>query len=229
MSVVIRMRLRNVPHAKRIIARHPDKIVSLAGDEDIVLNDRFPEEKPLEMEIGAGKGRFIHTLAKANPSCNHLAVEKFDNVIIRALERVVEDPLLNLLLVRADAENLKNFLRPRSVKRIYLNFSDPWPKKRHEKRRLTHPDFLAMYKEILKPGGRIEFKTDNRKFFEYSLKTMNRAGMRFLFLSLDLHSEERLDNIMTEFEERYGKDGPIYIITASFEEDHNEENVQGTA
>jgi len=223
------MRLRNVPHAKKLIVRHPDKIVSLGGDEDILLNERFPKERPLEVEIGAGKGRFIHTLAKGNPTCDHIAVEKYDSVIIRALERVIDDPLPNLLLVRADAEHLDRFFRPRSLRRIYLNFSDPWPKKRHEKRRLTHPDFLAMYKELLEPGGRIEFKTDNRKFFEYSLKTMNRAGMRFLFLSLDLHSEELSDNIMTEFEERYGKNGPIYKITASFEEGHNEETVQGTA
>ncbi len=221
------MRLRKVSYAPKLIAKHPERIMDIDKDTKVDVKDFFPKEQPLEVEIGAGKGQFSHTLAQRQPDKNHIAIERFDSVIVRALEKVLSDPLDNLFLVRMDAKHLENILDSNVVKTLYLNFSDPWPKARHAKRRLTHPDYLSLYKKILAKDGRIEFKTDNRHFFEYTLKTMNRAGMTFHFLSFDLHEDNPPKNIMTEFEEKHSKNGPIYKLTASFEEDEHEKDVSG--
>ncbi len=220
------MRLRNVKHAREKILKHPEYILAIGRSERYLLNNAFKDQKPLVLEIGAGKGQFSHQLAKKHPEWNVLAVEKFDNVIVRALEKVIVEPLNNLYLVRMDAEQLQACLHKNSVDKIYLNFSDPWPKARHEKRRLTHADFLDIYKSLLKPNGQIEFKTDNRGLFEFSLISMNQYGLLFDDISLDLHKDDVSDNIQTEFEERFSKQGPIYKITATFKEDNDETNLR---
>ncbi len=214
------MRLRPVKHASDTIEKHPERITLIDREETIALDDVFSTLQPLVLEIGAGKGQFCHALASLRPDLNVLAVEKFDSVIIRALEKQLDDPRSNLHLVRTDAEKLVDCLKPHSVQTIYLNFSDPWPKARHEKRRLTHPRFLAMYRTLLKPGGTLEFKTDNRGLFEYSLKTLFESGLELSDVSLDLHADAPEDNIMTEFEARYGEDGPIYTLIATFKEEN---------
>ncbi len=210
------MRLRNVKHAEKKINNYPEYIISISRNERYLLNNAFKDRQPLVIEIGSGKGQFCHTLAKQHPEWNVLAIEKFDSVIIRALEKVLVEPLKNLYLVRMDAEQLGDCLHPHSIDKIFLNFSDPWPKARHEKRRLTHANFLAKYEKLLVENGRIEFKTDNRMLFEYSLMSMNAYGMIFHDISLDLHKDPVKGNIMTEFEERFSKQGPIYKIIASF-------------
>ncbi len=212
------MRLRNVPYAKEKIRRHPELIVDYEGGER-QFNRLFENDAPLMVEIGAGKGRFSHERAKRHPEDNHIAIERFDSVIVRALERVLGDPLDNLFLVRMDAAYIEECFDKDSIDAIFLNFPDPWPKARHEKRRLTHPDSLRAFARLLKPKGRIEFKTDNRKLFAYSIKQFNRLGWDFQFLSLDLHADKMKANIMTEFEERYSKNGPIYKLIATYEEE----------
>jgi|AntRauTorcE11898_2_1112593.scaffolds.fasta_scaffold00112_49 tRNA (guanine-N7-)-methyltransferase len=220
------MRLRKVKHADITIKANPDKIVEIPRNSKVDLKERI-NNRPLDLEIGAGKGQFIHTLAREYPNRFFLAVERYDSVIVRALEKFIEEPRDNVLLVQADAEVLKDSLPPHSVDTIYLNFSDPWPKVRHAKRRLTHPQFLSLYQNLLKPEGSLEFKTDNRNLFEYTLETMNAFGMKFKEVCLNLHKTydpEAL--IMTEFEERFSKEGPIYKLIATFKEDTtHEENL----
>ena len=215
------MRLRNVSYAKEKINAHPEYIVTVAREEKKLLNNLFNDSKPLHVEIGAGKGQFIHTMAKRNPDHNHIAIEMYDSVIVRALEKVIDDPLPNLYLVKMDAQQIDECFKESSIDSIYLNFSDPWPKARHEKRRLTYKKFLDKYKRLLKPGGLIEFKTDNRTFFEYSLKSFVEYGVTIHDLSLDVHAEVNPDNIMTEFEEKFKDDGPIYKIIISFKEEQS--------
>ncbi len=214
------MRLRPVKHASETIEQHPEHITLVDRDDKVELDNVFSSSRPLVVEIGAGKGQFCHTLAAMNPNLNVLAIEMFDSVIIRALEKQLDDPKENLHLVRMDAQKLSECLKPGSVDAIYLNFSDPWPKARHEKRRLTHPRFLSMYRELLKPGGTLSLKTDNRGLFEYSLMTLNQAGVELSDVSLNLHADDPDDNIMTEFEARYGEDGPIYKLIATFKEEN---------
>lgn len=225
MTVVISMRLRKVKHAERTIRNHPDKIIEIPRESPKDLTDHIPEG-PLEVEIGAGKGQFIDQLSKRSPKTFFLAVERYDSVIVRALEKFIEEPRDNVLLVQADASVLEKCLPAGSVDTIYLNFSDPWPKTRHAKRRLTHPSFLLMYKTLLKEDGVLEFKTDNRHFFEYSLTIMNSIGMVFTGVSLDLHADYDPDTlIMTEFEEKFSKEGPIYKLKAKFKEEPHEEDL----
>ena len=217
------MRLRKVKHAEETIKEHPDKIVEIPRGEKVDLKSRI-DNRPLDLEIGAGKGQFIHNLSAANPGRFYLAVERYDSVIVRALEKFIDEPRENVLLVQADAQMLKENLEPSSVDTIYLNFSDPWPKVRHAKRRLTHPRFLNLYRSLLKPKGILEFKTDNRNLFEYTLETMNGFGVDFKEICLDLHKEYDKETLfMTEFEERFSKEGPIYKLTATFKEDKTDE------
>ncbi len=208
------MRLRNVPYARDKIQAYPHYIANVSEGDSFTIGDVYRGDRPLHVEVGAGKGRFMHTLAKRQPDAYHVAIEKFDSVIVRALERQIEDPQENLYLLRMDAEHLSAVFPEKSIDTLYLNFPDPWPKARHAKRRLTHPQQLETFASRLRPGGRLKLKTDNRGLFEYSIKQFNQLGWRFEFLSLDLHAERRILNIMTEFEERYSQNSPIYKLIA---------------
>ncbi len=214
------MRLRNVSYAKDKIKANQAYIKSIDYDEtfDVAALFKYPKQ-PLHLEIGCGKGQFIHTLASRYPNINFLAVEQYDSVIVRALEKVIDDPKDNLYLLRIDARHVAKSLPEDSLEKIYLNFSDPWPKVRHEKRRLTHHHFLKLYQTMLKPKGSIELKTDNKDLFSYSLMSMNTFGMHFDYITLDLHAEDTNDNIETEFEEKFKNQGPIYKLIATFKED----------
>ncbi len=213
------MRLRNVRYAKTKIAAHPEFILDVHPDKKVDLDEVFKDDKPLNIEIGCGKGAFMHRLSEMHPEENFLAIEQFDSVIVRALEKVIDAPRANLYLIRMDAQHLSACMKANAVSTIYLNFSDPWPKVRHAKRRLTHPGFLAIYEKILNKGGTIELKTDNRKFFEFSLKSMTTYGMRIVDLSLDLHNDDHAFNIETEFEAKFKNQGSIYKLTVTFQED----------
>lgn len=212
------MRLRNKPWAKDFMAAHPDVLIH---EDEGTLRDWhsvFGNEKPIHVEVGTGKGQFIIGMALANPEVNYVGIEHFDNVIVSALEKVIEaDKPANLRLLRGNGANLEGLFQEGELDRIFLNFSDPWPKSRHAKRRLTHESFLARYEKVLKQQGEIHFKTDNRKLFEYSLVSMSAYGMILQDVSLDLHAEMPEDNIMTEYEEKFSAKGqPIYRLEAMF-------------
>jgi tRNA (guanine-N7-)-methyltransferase len=158
-------------------------------------------------------------MAIANPQINYIGIELFDSVIVTALETILEneEEIPNLRLLKVNAKDIADYFEKGEVDRLYLNFSDPWPKKRHAKRRLTHESFLKLYEAVLPEQGEIHFKTDNRKLFEYSLTSISEYGMLLKEVSLDLHDNEPEWNIMTEYEEKFSKKGqPIYRMEAQF-------------
>ncbi len=212
------MRLRNKPWAREYMAEHPDILIAEPEKIGAGWSTVFNNENPIQVEVGTGMGQFIIGMALANPSINYIGIEHFDNVIVSALEKAVEaGKPSNLRLFRVNGKELTELFAPNELDRIYLNFSDPWPKTRHAKRRLTHETFLRLYEEVLKPHGEIHFKTDNRSLFEYSLISMTDYGMKLGLVSLDLHAEMPEDNIMTEYEEKFSAKGqPIYRLEAQF-------------
>lgn len=216
------MRIRNVKNAKEIIESHEDLIIDNQENEFIDIHSLFANKNPIHIEIGMGKGNFIITLAKQNPTINYIGIERFDSIIVRALWKIIDNPLDNLMLLRTDAEDLSEIFPAKSVERIYLNFSDPWPKARHEKRRLTNHHFLDIYKKLLVKNGDLQFKTDNADLFQYSVESLESYPMNITYYTRDLHNSDFLGNIMTEFEEKFSKRGiSINMITANFKEDNN--------
>ena len=210
------MRLRNIPGADEVIASSPycvQDAASLAGNWQSI----FPQKQPLHIEIGMGKGRFLHTLAKSNPQINYVGIEKYSSVLLRAIQKMETDPLPNLRFIRMDAEEISEVFAEEEIDRIYLNFSDPWPKDRHAKRRLPSREFLKRYDTFLKKDGILEFKTDNRPLFDFAVEELPFAGWEAIVITYDLHHDEELvkGNIMTEYEEKFSAMGnPIckYII-----------------
>ena len=201
------MRLRNVKGSRDRIAedffviQEPEKY---KGNWERA----FGKMRPLYLEIGMGKGKFISELAVRYPDRNFLGIEKFSSVLVRALDKRKELEIDNLLFLRFDAEALLDIFEKEEVDGIYLNFSDPWPKDRHAKRRLTSERFLKRYEQILKPEGEVIFKTDNRDLFDFSLEEAKKAGWEILSCTYDLHHSEYAEgNIMTEYEERFSREG----------------------
>lgn len=213
------MRLRNIRGSREVIAGS----VYVVHEEEKRAgswHEIFGNDHPVHIEIGMGKGKFIMALAKANPHINYVGIEKYSSVLIRALDKMEreEEPLGNLYFVRMDAENITNVFAKDEVNRIYLNFSDPWPKDRHAKRRLTSKEFFARYDKILSREGRVEFKTDNRPLFDFSVESVKEAGWKLEAVTYDLHHDDTLmqGNIMTEYEERFSALGnPIHKLIAS--------------
>lgn len=210
------MRLRNITGSREMIAES-DFVVHNPEAARGKWRDIFKNDNPVRIEIGMGKGKFIHTLAGQNPGINYVGIEKYSSVLLRAIQKMEEEPLPNLCFIRMDAETITEVFAPGEVDRIYLNFSDPWPKDRHAKRRLPSAEFLKRYDMILKEDGRLEFKTDNRDLFDFAVEQLPEAGWRTEVLTYDLHADERLmeGNVMTEYEEKFSSMGnPIckYII-----------------
>ncbi|MFZ5753377.1 MAG: tRNA (guanosine(46)-N7)-methyltransferase TrmB [Bacillota bacterium] len=175
----------------------------------------FGNTNPLHVELGTGKGTFITTLAGINPEINYLGVEKVPDILYIAAKKAIAQCLPNLRFLHMDVENLPFIFEDGEVDRIYLNFSDPWPKKRHSKRRLTHRHFLEIYKKVLKKPGEIHLKTDNQGFFEFSLNEFSEMGFRLRNITFDLHNSGFSGNVMTEYEERFVNLGqPIYRCEA---------------
>nr|WP_263325387.1 tRNA (guanosine(46)-N7)-methyltransferase TrmB [Neobacillus sp. Marseille-Q6967] len=201
------MRLRHKPWAKEKIEQHPQYIVSNPEQYKGKWNEVFQNDQPLHIEVGTGKGRFITEMAKANPHINYMGIELYDSVIVAALDRLIEADLPNLRLLNVNAADLGKYFEKNDVARVYLNFSDPWPKIRHEKRRLTYKDFLTLYQNIMVDKGEIHFKTDNQGLFEYSLKSFSEYGLLLTFISLDLHNSDFEPNIMTEYEQKFSEMG----------------------
>ena len=211
------MRLRNIPGAKDAILECDwviDEPEKFKGEWASV----FGEKRPLFLEVGMGKGRFLMDMARLYPEINFIGIEKYSSVLLRAVQKLEEEELPNVRLIRMDAEDLENVFAQGELDRIYLNFSDPWPKDRHAKRRLESRQFLARYNQILKKDGTIEFKTDNRALFDFALEEVEAAGWTLKEKTFDLHADARLNegNVMTEYEERFSAQGnPIckYIIS----------------
>ena len=213
------MRLRNVPGSREAIADN-----DMAINEPTELKGKWKEEfgndNPIRIEIGMGKGKFITTLAMENPDINYIGIEKYSSVLIRAIERCEEIVVPNLRFIRMEAEYICDVFEKGEVDRIYLNFSDPWPKDRHAKRRLTSRQFLERYHNILKEEGRVIFKTDNRPLFDFSLEEVEEAGWTLEKCTFDLHHSEYLEgNIMTEYEEKFvAKGNPICMLQVFYKE-----------
>lgn len=210
------MRRRNIKNATEKLNKFDEIMIFNAKDYKGKMNSLFPNKQPIHLEIGMGKGKFIIGLAKKNPNINYIGFEKYDSVILQAVNKAEEERLSNLKMMSADATNLLDYFEVGEIDKIYLNFSDPWPKTRHAKRRLTSPNFLKLYEVVTKNPTEIEFKTDNRKLFEYSLMTFNECGYKFLELSLDLHTDalaENIDLVTTEYEDKFSSMGnPIYYV-----------------
>ncbi|MCM1162085.1 MAG: tRNA (guanosine(46)-N7)-methyltransferase TrmB [Roseburia sp.] len=206
------MRLRNIPGADDVIAGCPYVIQdgkAMKGKHQ----EGFPCSQPIHIEIGMGKGRFLHELARQNPHINYIGIERYSSVLLRAIQKMEEEPVENLRFLCMDARELSEVFEEGEVDRIYLNFSDPWPKDRHAKRRLPSREFLNRYDSILKKEGRLEFKTDNKELFEFALEELPFANWKAEAVTYDLHNDEELckGNIMTEYEERFSAKGnPIY-------------------
>lgn len=184
------MRLRNVKNADKILEESPL----------VVLENPFDDNKELRIEIGTGKGDFIIGTARKHPNVNFIGIEKYPSVLVRALEKL-EDIPDNLRFMCIDAKNIEDYF-DHNVSVIYLNFSDPWPKTRHEKRRLTSDSFLKSYEKISKNNVHIKQKTDNKGLFAYSLVSLNNAGYHFNDVCLDLTNSD-IDNVQSEYEKKF--------------------------
>ena len=216
------MRLRNVPGARETIIENQ---FSIQQPEQMKGKwaEVFQNDQPIHIEVGMGKGRFLMDLARLHPEINYVGIEMYDSVLLRALQKREEleqngEVYSNLFFMRVDARLLPDIFEKGEVDKIYLNFSDPWPKARHAKRRLTSREFLARYDQILVQDGKVEFKTDNRDLFEFSLEEVKEAGWNLENYTFDLHHNEEMvqGNVMTEYEEKFSSMGnPICKMVIS--------------
>ncbi|GAA4716992.1 tRNA (guanosine(46)-N7)-methyltransferase TrmB [Brevibacillus fulvus] len=209
------MRLRNIPGAEQALLEYPT-FVEQPTDYKTRWHERFQNDHPIHVEIGCGKGRFITTLAAKYPEINFIAIELKAEVVLRAAQRTEHRPIPNLAFVQYNAAQLTDLFGPGEISRIYLNFSDPWPKKRHHKRRLTYSSFLQLYKQVLKPDGELHVKTDNEHLFEFTLNQLSEALFQMRHITFDLHhSPFAEENVLTEYEERFSARGQrIYRVEA---------------
>ena len=214
------MRLRNIPGAKEAI-ENSSYVIHTPSKMKGNWQKCFKNTSPLHIEIGMGKGRFIMSLAEKNPDINYIGIERYSSVLLRALQKMDESPISNLIFICEDATLITDIFDDNEIDRIYLNFSDPWPKDRHAKRRLTSRQFLSRYNTVLKPDGHIEFKTDNRPLFDFSLEEAKEAGWNIDGFTYDLHNDPSMNagNIMTEYEEKFSAKGnPINKMIISKKE-----------
>ncbi len=213
------MRLRNIPGSQEVIKNHP---VAMKNETEYKgkWNEVFGNANPIYVEIGMGKGQFLMTLAKQNPDINYIGIERYSSVLLRALEKYdsEEEKLSNIRFICMNAFELPSVFEMGEVAKIYLNFSDPWPKARHAGRRLTSTNFLAQYDKVLAKEGVVEFKTDNRSLFDFSLEQVEEGGWKLLAHTFDLHHDETMNqgNVMTEYEEKFSSKGnPIHKLIAA--------------
>lgn len=211
------MRLRNITGSKEFIAENEYVVHEPETKKGLWKKEVFENDNPIHIEIGMGKGKFIMTLARLNPNINYIGIEKYSSVLLRAIQKMEIDPLPNVKFIRMDAEDILDIFDNGEVDRIYLNFSDPWPKDRHAKRRLPSRQFLARYDVILTKDGHLEFKTDNRALFDFALEEIPFTNWTVKESTFDLHNNDAMceGNVMTEYEEKFSRMGnPIckYII-----------------
>ena len=209
------MRLRNIPRADECIANHALSVSTTEMKENkgkwrVV----FANDAPIHIEIGMGKGQFILTLAKQNPEINYIGIERYSSVLLRALEKYDTEEfgeLKNIRFICMDARELSEVFDIEEVAKIYLNFSDPWPKSRHASRRLPSKEFLARYDKVLAKDGAVEFKTDNRGLFEFALEEVREAKWILDAHTFDLHHDDTMNvgNVMTEYEAKFSSMGNL--------------------
>ena len=210
------MRLRNITGARDVIAES-EYVVQEPTEYKGRWKELFENKGELHIEVGMGKGKFLNEMARRNPHINYIGIEMYSSVLLRALQKMEVDPLPNLKFLCIDARILPDVFEKGEVDHIYLNFSDPWPKDRHAKRRLPSRQFLERFDQILKADGRISFKTDNRDLFDFAVEELEPAGWKAEVITYDLHADEVLceGNVMTEYEEKFSSKGnPIckYVI-----------------
>ncbi|MUV39275.1 tRNA (guanine(46)-N(7))-methyltransferase [Lentibacillus sp. JNUCC-1] len=211
------MRQRHKPWADDFLKEHDTIVLPNAIEHKGKWASHFGNNRPIHLEIGTGKGQFISGMAKQHPDINFIGIELAKSVIVNAAEKVIEADQKNVVLLNENAEKLTELFGESEIDTIYLNFSDPWPKNRHEKRRLTFQAFLQRYEQCLVPNGEIILKTDNGPFFEYSLVSFSQFGLVLEEVNVDLHKAEDEWNIMTEYEEKFSAKGqPIYRCRAHF-------------
>ena len=212
------MRVRNRKGATELLEAHPQYVILNPADANGRWQEIFGNDHPIHVEVGSGKGAFVSGMAKANPEINYIGIDIQKSVLSYALDKVLATDVPNIKLLWVDGSDLTDYFEEGEIDRLYLNFSDPWPKKRHEKRRLTYQSFLATYQQILPENGEIHFKTDNRGFFEYSLVSFSQYGMKLKGVWLDLHASDFEDNVLTEYEQKFANKGQvIYRVEAAFE------------
>ncbi len=209
------MRLRNVKGSRETIA-NSEFTINEPNEYKGKWKELFGNNNPIRIEVGMGKGRFITDLAVQNPDINYIGIEKYSSVLVRAIEKRQELDINNLIFIRMDAEDILDVFEEGEVDRIYLNFSDPWPKDRHAKRRLTSKEFFKRYDVILAQGGIVEFKTDNNMLFDFSLEEIENTAFMVKEFTRDLHNSPMNEgNIMTEYEEKFSSMGnPINKLVA---------------
>lgn len=211
------MRVRNRKGATELLEANPQYVVLNPEDAKGKWHEIFGNDHPIHIEVGSGKGAFITGMAKANPEINYIGIDIQKSVLSYALDKVLEADVPNIKLLWVDGDSLTNYFEDGEIDQLYLNFSDPWPKKRHEKRRLTYKTFLDTFKQILPEHGKIHFKTDNRGLFEYSLVSFSQYGMTLKGVWLDLHASDFEGNVMTEYEKKFSSKGQvIYRVEAQF-------------
>lgn len=214
------MRLRNIRGAQEII-ENCRLVIQEPQKQKGRWSQVFGSGHPIHIEVGMGKGRFLVDMAKAHPGIDYVGIEMYDSVLLRAVQKAeaLIDVPENFRFIRMDARDLPNVFDRGEVERIYLNFSDPWPKDRHAKRRLTSRQFLQRYKEFMLPGQQVEFKTDNKELFEFSLEQIKESDWVLDGCTFNLHHDEEMNkgNIMTEYEEKFSAMGnPIYKLVTHF-------------
>lgn len=212
------MRMRRKKHREERMEACSELLIKSISDYRNDLKSIFDDDKPLHMEIGCGKGKFVTEMAMLHPDINFLAVEKCSDVLVLALEKVKAAGLGNVRFVNGDANMFSDFDTNTRCDVIYINFCDPWKKSGYSKRRLTHGNFLAMYEKLLVKGGAIHFKTDNQMLFEFSLNSFSDYGLRLKNITLDLHNSKFEGNVMTEYETNFTNLGqPIYRCEAVYQ------------
>lgn len=213
------MRVRKRKGAEEHLANHPQYVILEPEAAKGKWHELFGNDNPIHIEVGSGKGAFITGMAQQNPDINYIGIDIQLSVLSYALDKVLASGAENVKLLRVDGSVLTNYFADGEVDMMYLNFSDPWPKSRHEKRRLTYKTFLDTYKQILPENGEIHFKTDNRGLFEYSLTSFSQYGMVLNKVWLDLHASDYEGNVMTEYERKFSEKGQlIYRVEAQFKD-----------
>ena len=212
------MRLRNIAGSREVIAESKFTVKEPEKMKGLWKKEVFGNDNKIHIEIGMGKGRFLMDMAALHPDINYVGIEKYSSVLLRAIQKQEQLLLPNVIFIRMDAENICDVFAPSEVDRIYLNFSDPWPKDRHAKRRLPSREFLKRYDKILVPDGVVEFKTDNEDLFNFALEEVEPAGWTLDAVTRDLHNDPVMkeNNVMTEYEERFSSMGnPIFKYIVS--------------
>ena len=212
------MRVRKRKGAEEHLANHPQYVILEPEAAKGKWHELFGNDNPIHIEVGSGKGAFITGMAQQNPDINYIGIDIQKSVLSYALDKVLEVGVPNIKLLWVDGSDLTDYFEDGEIDRLYLNFSDPWPKKRHEKRRLTYKSFLDTFKCILPENGEIHFKTDNRGLFEYSLVSFSQYGMVLKGVWLDLHASDFEGNVLTEYEQKFSSKGQvIYRVEAEFQ------------